>query len=648
MSKYIIKKTVEISKPLVFLCGSYYNSDNKEDKRGITCDYLKYRSSGKLYPLIVDNFLDLDAIESVDFSIEKYEELISNISVLNIIYLESFSSASELGLFTSNTSTTKNLVFYPDSSNLILNKIGYFIRNGVFDGKSEMIVHHPYLALVERYAHGTDYVDEYYYFLKNEIPDELKPILNEEIDAVASKEYSPEFLLDETIPKTLGMMSFLINVSLEKVFFSAQTAFYMLYAIIVRNNMLDSILTLDPDTECLKCLKSLEDSIFNTIEFGKILEECENYSLEILTFKEPLEFIKYALFFIKYLTREMFSKNKKMVSKALITKSDDIFYCCDDYKLLESKLMPFHENISGIAKTKGIKRFTLYKNHRSRSIIAYSDDESGEELRKAHQVISDGLAKISKDFSLFSSYSYAYKDGKNTLLCIKKHINSSYFLKMDIHKFFETMKPTIFLKKLMDAFEKTTEYKTMDDKQRKRFESKLNSYINLITISGSFPVGFVSSPIVSEIYLNKFDKKITTLLEGGGIFYTRYADDMLFSSSEKFDHNKIIELVKNMLNDEELSVNDEKTMYKELKNVGDSIRFVGLNIVKTQESNSITIGNTYIRRLARMKAFSSGGEYDSKKITGLENYLKYNDPAGYKKYLNVVDVYLKTNNLKKQ
>lgn len=638
MSKYLIKDEILISRPLVFLCGSYFNPESKEDKRYLTLKYLESISNGRVYPLIIDTFLDYDALEDNLFSIEKYEELIANISVLNLIYLESFSSASELGLFTSNTSTTKNIVFYPDSSNLILNKVGYFIQYGVFEGKKEVIESKKYLAYVERYAHGTDYVDEHYYFLKNELPENIKESISREIENIINTRIFPKYEESNEIPKSLELFSFVINNSLNKIFLSAQTAFYMLYAFVSKDNTLFDITTMNPDECSQDYLDLIVESITNTLlNKNRIVDVNAKYEIEILTFKNPKEFIKYALFFIKYLTREMF--DKKMVKKAMLAKSEDIYERFDDYPLLESKLISIPQNLSNIIKTKGIRRFTLFKNNKTRHIIAYSENSEGEDLRNVHEFIKNSLETFGIENGCFSDDSFAYKKGLNSLKCVQKHLNSKYFLKLDIHKFFETMDPLIFENKLIANFRNASEYIRMDTKQKNQLASRIHSLVNVLVIFGSFPIGFVTSPIVSEIYLNEFDKEMVSLLKTMNIEYTRYADDMLFSSTIPFDCSGIEMLAEDLLKKEKLTINNEKTMYKSLLKEGDYIRFIGLNIVKCKEGNRITIGNTYIKRLARLAVYECDGLYNKKRIQGLEEYLKYNDSLGYKKYQKIKELY---------
>ena len=91
-----------------------------------------------------------------------------------------------------------------------------------------------------------------------------------------------------------------------------------------------------------------------------------------------------------------------------------------------------------------------------------------------------------------------------------------------------------------------------------------------------------------------------------GIVYTRYADDFLISSMNigaQFVLENAYKVLRGEVERLGLELNDEKTFYRPLKNVGDSIHFLGLNLVRTgYPFNRITVSNSYIRETSKQLA----------------------------------------------
>ena len=86
--------------------------------------------------------------------------------------------------------------------------------------------------------------------------------------------------------------------------------------------------------------------------------------------------------------------------------------------------------------------------------------------------------------------------------------------------------------------------------------------------------GYILSPTLSNIFMINFDNNIGKYCEDNGIKFSRYCDDMLFSSpSQRFDMDEIKEKVKEELSKTDNELNCDKTEYKH-----DNINFLGLNI----------------------------------------------------------------------
>lgn len=631
--KYFLSKNPIIDKYLVFLCGAYFR-DKPFDKRKILIDFINHISGKRISPIVVDEFLNNDDIETASFTIEQYEELIANVSFANFIYLESFSSASELGLFTHSSSTNKNIVFYPDSSNLILDKIGYFIKVGVLTD-SKRIESVPYLALVDRFAHGSDFIDEHYYFAKNELPDNIKAKTSETIKKILNQKVYLKINNVLNTPDSLDFFELAIDSERKYVYISSKTAFYILYALLFNIEHYDDVILLDITNSFEYYSKTLKETILNTIYYYNYGNDA-SLIIKVQNFKTLNDFVSCALFFIKYMSkRSVLSKN---INKSLLLRPNCVLTHLV-YKDKENFLITVPRELFSIKKTKCIKRFTLYKKHRARNIISY-DDLNGEPLKYIHKEINKDLHRVCNEFGLYSNCSFAYKKGINTLDCVTKHSNSSCFLKMDIHQFFETMSFDLLKKKIYGFFENSRGILLMSPDEKVKFARRLHSYLDVLTINKKFPIGFITSPIISEIYLSTFDRRISEMCKKSEIVYTRYADDLMFSSQKQFNFELIENAVKAELKSLELSINDKKTQKKNLVKSGDSIHYIGFNFVFDGSKTFISIGKSFIKKLAALKVYGPNSTYTIKKIEGLEAYLKYNDTEGFKKYQNLLNIYI--------
>ena len=272
------------------------------------------------------------------------------------------------------------------------------------------------------------------------------------------------------------------------------------------------------------------------------------------------------------------------------------------------------------------------------AFLIRAGNKKGRLLREKHQLIEYNLRR----YLPTSANSYAYKENNNTLNCIKRHLDSNYFYKFDVHHFFES----ISLSKLEYKF-----YRYFSEKRNlflnsigifylydRFFEIKLKNIrmiINLVMYNYRLSVGFVTSPIISDYFLNDLDEKMSN---NDSYIYTRYADDILISSNLPFDNPKH-ELI-NLLKKEDLTLNEKKSKSYSLINIGDSVKFLGIVLCKASEKNILKISNSYIRN-AYIQICDYVNKYKMRclpiyeKIIGKLKYIKYISEESYIKLHNL-------------
>ena len=107
---------------------------------------------------------------------------------------------------------------------------------------------------------------------------------------------------------------------------------------------------------------------------------------------------------------------------------------------------------------------------------------------------------------------------------LKEHTNKKYYMRMDIKDFFGSIKEEKIQESLQDIV------KTQD---------AVEMIIKLCTYEGCLPQGAVTSPTLSNIVFRRIDQRILKYCQKFDIIYTRYADDLLFSSNKiDFKNNK--------------------------------------------------------------------------------------------------------------
>ena len=119
---------------------------------------------------------------------------------------------------------------------------------------------------------------------------------------------------------------------------------------------------------------------------------------------------------------------------------------------------------------------------------------------------------------------YSYRKGVNPNAVAHVHATSRAFFQADIENFFESIN--------------RTHAKNIVISQINRVPvSDLHIYIerilDLTTINGVLPVGFPTSPLISNVCLTPFDNDLESYCRSSDLVYTRYADDIVVSAKSR-------------------------------------------------------------------------------------------------------------------
>lgn len=200
------------------------------------------------------------------------------------------------------------------------------------------------------------------------------------------------------------------------------------------------------------------------------------------------------------------------------------------------------------------------KNGDSRKIYAPDD-----ELKLVQQRILKKLTleknKIEntsfENISLSKRISFGFEKGFNIHENAKKHVNKLFVLNVDIENFFES----INFGRVRGYFIKNHNF---------LFDASVATTIAQLTCyQGHLPQGAPTSPIISNLIFAIVDNRITKLTANYKLDYSRYADDLSFSTNDRAFQNRyknFLYELKNILSQSGFQINQNKTRFQMYNN----------------------------------------------------------------------------------
>lgn len=268
-----------------------------------------------------------------------------------------------------------------------------------------------------------------------------------------------------------------------------------------------------------------------------------------------------------------------------------------------------------------------------------------------HKIVNERITRFVLSKLPVNSSACGFIPGKSYYDFLRPHIGGYYFLRLDIKKFFHSISVSEVKKLLSQHFS--------NDKNGSKHSALDIAYMSIIhKVSNDFtdddikskeilPIGFPSSPIVSNIIFRKIDILIQKLCEDKGIVYSRYADDMLFSSSKsRYLHSEQFERDISIF----ISTLSLKLKRRKRKAVENTISLNGyviqntklkknmfFNVYKENPIGSIRLSDKKLKRLKKLSALLRKNK-DSVYI--MENVFKLNREKFIRKYGGDINFYI--------
>jgi RNA-directed DNA polymerase len=162
--------------------------------------------------------------------------------------------------------------------------------------------------------------------------------------------------------------------------------------------------------------------------------------------------------------------------------------------------------------------FTIPKRSGGRRLISAPVPHLMLLQKKISILLNDCLAEIE---GKLSSPAHGFKLGRSIFTNAANHRGRRYVLNLDLKDFF----PSIHFGRIAGYFEKSKDF-GLDPKTARILA-------NILCHKSSLPQGAPSSPVVSNLLARMLDIHLARLAKRNRLTYTRYADDLTFSTNLK-------------------------------------------------------------------------------------------------------------------
>ncbi|MCQ9122066.1 RNA-dependent DNA polymerase [Rodentibacter pneumotropicus] len=220
--------------------------------------------------------------------------------------------------------------------------------------------------------------------------------------------------------------------------------------------------------------------------------------------------------------------------------------------VLSLKLLMSNTDIVKFANT-APHRYKVYQIPKRNSSKKRTIAQPSKELKFLQRI----LCGILEDILPIHNSAFAYKKNIGIKQNAEFHSKNKFLLKMDFKNFFPSINPNLFLRQI------ESHAISLDEVDKKLL-------INLIFRKPyregilELSIGAPSSPLISNFIMYNFDKAISEKCNSMSITYTRYADDITFSTNSVnilFNIPKIVESLLHDIYQGDISLNKEKTVF---------------------------------------------------------------------------------------
>ncbi len=303
------------------------------------------------------------------------------------------------------------------------------------------------------------------------------------------------------------------------------------------------------------------------------------------------------------------SKNKKYIINfsqyKLLNQNEKTIIHTLNFSMKEQKLYKKIKsskfNIEEFIEMHEIQKKYLGKNglNKKRKIYIINDNEMKSILKKLNLYLSMIYINLNKNKE---NYNYAYQKKKSYNEYLSIHKGAKQALHLDLKNFFSS----ITNKMMRDRFNELGMEKSIIDIIIKLTTIRNEENINVLM------QGNPLAPMISNFIFSKIDSCLYDICSNNGVKYSRYSDDLLFSSNNN-EVKEIKKFIKPIIESNGFKLNEDKERYMEKEIIISSIRIKedGLYI----KSSFLKEINTLILNLEKYYLYDKLDEKEFEKIT---------------------------------
>ena len=208
----------------------------------------------------------------------------------------------------------------------------------------------------------------------------------------------------------------------------------------------------------------------------------------------------------------------------------------------------------------------------------------------------------------------AYRKERGIRHNAEAHINNKFLLKMDFEDFFPSLRPNHLLQHIEKYLPNKFQQKDLEVICRVCFWKPREREGLRLSIGGP------SSPFISNTLMYDFDSQITDIVPSKGVAYTRYADDLTFSTNQPDvlkDIERVVQKAVKTLRYPKVSINGAKTIHTSKKH---HRKVTGL-VLSSQ--GKVSLGRERKRQISAMVHHAIAGDLNVEEKARLKGLLAF-------------------------
>ena len=220
---------------------------------------------------------------------------------------------------------------------------------------------------------------------------------------------------------------------------------------------------------------------------------------------------------------------------------------------------------------------------------------------------------------------YAYRKGRNPHEVAFAHRFGRAFLQVDIEDFFGSVDRGLVRSTILEQ----TDRLPISD-----IPDYIDRVLEMTTINNSLPLGFPTSPPISNVCLTKFDDEFENYCQKSELVYTRYADDIFVSGKDRESLEGVEARLNEMLEHffaGRLRLNVAK---RKLTTIGRKVRILGMVILP---NGRVTIDMELKKKVEVRLFYYLNNRKRFLDICGTDPDSSMQELSGYINYINSAD-----------